>query len=52
MARPPISLSKITFVDQGANVLFFIAELTQHLPPKGVHYIRRYGLYSSRTRST
>jgi hypothetical protein len=30
----------------------FIAELTQHLPPKGVHYLRRYGLYSSRTRST
>jgi hypothetical protein len=29
----------------------FIAELTQHVPPKGVHYIRRYGLYSSRTRS-
>ena len=29
----------------------FIAELTAHIPPKGVHYIRRYGLYSSRTRS-
>ena len=71
MARPPISLSKVTLEEQGANVLFhtkynpyfrqslklfavtdFIAELTQHLPPKGVHYIRRYGLYSSRTRST
>ncbi len=28
----------------------FIALLTQHLPPKGVQYIRRYGLYSSRSR--
>lgn len=26
----------------------FLAELTQHVPPKGVHLIRRYGLYSSR----
>jgi len=71
MARPPISLSKVTLQEQGANAIFhakynpyfhqslklfavtdFIAELTQHLPPKGLHYIRRYGLYSSRTRST
>ena len=28
----------------------FIAELTQHLPPKGARYIRYYGLYSSRAR--
>ncbi len=28
----------------------FIAKLTQHIPPKGVHLIRYYGLYSSRTR--
>jgi len=28
--------------------LDFIAELTQHIPPKGVQLIRRYGLYSSR----
>ena len=28
----------------------FIALLTQHLPPKGAQYIRRYGLYSSRIR--
>ena len=28
----------------------FIALLTQHLPPKGAQYIRRYGLYSSRSR--
>lgn len=28
----------------------FLAELTQHIPPKGVHLIRRYGLYSSRTK--
>ena len=27
----------------------FLAELTQHIPPKGVQLIRRYGLYSSRT---
>ena len=26
----------------------FIAELTQHIPPKHKHYIRYYGLYSSR----
>jgi hypothetical protein len=77
MARPPISLAKVTLEEQGAKVLFhttynpyfgeslklfavtdYIAEpmvhasgLTAHIPPKGVHYIRRYGLYSSRTRS-
>jgi len=70
MARPPISLAKVTLEEQGAKVLFhttynpyfgenlklfavtdFIAELTAHIPPKGVHYIRRYGVYSSRTRS-
>jgi hypothetical protein len=28
----------------------FIAELTQHLPPKHKHLIRYYGLYSSRTK--
>ena len=28
----------------------FIAELTQHIPPKGARYIRYYGLYSSRAR--
>ena len=28
----------------------FIAELTQHLPPKNKQCIRRYGLYSSRNR--
>jgi hypothetical protein len=30
----------------------FIAELTAHIPPKGTHYIRRYGLYASRARGT
>jgi hypothetical protein len=30
------------------NALDFLAELTQHIPPKGVQLIRRYGLYSSR----
>jgi len=54
MARPPISLSKVTLEEQGASVLFhtnfrqslklfaitdFIAELPQYLPPKGVHDI-------------
>jgi len=39
----------------GENFKFFdaldlIAELTAHIPPKGKQYIRRYGLYSSRTR--
>ena len=28
----------------------FLAELTQHIPPKGIQYIRRYGLYASRTK--
>ena len=28
----------------------FIALLTQHIAPKGVQYLRRYGLYSSRSR--
>ena len=28
----------------------FLAELTQHIPPKSIQYIRRYGLYASRTR--
>jgi hypothetical protein len=28
----------------------FLAELTQHIPPKGFQYIRRYGLYASRIR--
>jgi hypothetical protein len=32
------------------DVLDFIAELTAHIPPKNKIYIRRYGLYSSRTR--
>jgi len=30
------------------EALEFIAELTQHIPPKGLQLIRRYGLYSSR----
>jgi len=32
------------------DVLDFLAELTQHLPPRRVQLIRRYGLYSSRTK--
>ena len=34
------------------NACDFLAELTQHIPPKGVQLIRRYGLYSSRTKGT
>jgi len=30
----------------------FLAELTQHIPPKGVQLIRRYGLYSSRIKGS
>jgi len=30
----------------------FIAELSAHIPPKGTHHIRRYGLYASRSRGT
>ena len=73
IARPPISLKKITLEDYHGKVLFhtsyneyfptvgtfrkenlklfdapdFIALLTMHIPQKGVHHIRRYGLYSS-----
>ena len=69
LARPPISLKKVSFESFGGKVLFhtsfneyfkenlklfdaadFIALLTQHLPPKGAQYLRRYGLYSSRSR--
>ena len=28
----------------------FLLELTQHIPPRGSQYIRRYGLYSSRAK--
>ena len=31
--------------------LDFLAELTQHVPPKGLQLIRRYGLYASRTKA-
>ncbi|MBA7716504.1 hypothetical protein ES703_125577 [subsurface metagenome] len=69
IARPPISLKKITLEDYHGKVLFhtsyneyfkenlklfdapdFIALLTMHIPQKGAHHIRRYGLYSSRSR--
>jgi len=30
------------------DALDFLAELTQHVPPKGVRLIRRYWLYSCR----
>ncbi len=32
------------------STMRFISELTQHIPPKGSQYIRRYGLYASRTK--
>ena len=32
------------------DALDFFAELTQHIPPKGLQLIRRYGLYASRTK--
>jgi hypothetical protein len=69
LARPPISLGKVSFESFHGKVLFhtsyrqyfkenlklftaayFIVLLTQHLPPKGVHFLRWYGLYSSRGR--
>jgi hypothetical protein len=41
---------------QGENRYFsgldFIARLTLHIPPKGKHLVRRYGIYSSRGRGT
>jgi len=69
LARPPISLKKVSFESFGGKVLFhtsyseyfkenlklfgaadFVALLAQHIPPKGVQCLRRYGLYSSRGR--
>ena len=41
--RNPVSLKLFKAGD-------FIAELTQHIPPKHKHLIRYYGLYSSRTK--
>jgi hypothetical protein len=32
------------------SVTRFLLELTQHIPPRGSQYIRRYGLYASRTK--
>ena len=29
-----------------------IAQVTLHVPPRGKHLVRRYGLYSSRSRGT
>jgi len=31
-------------------VIRFLLELTQHIPPRGSQYIRRYGFYASRTK--
>lgn len=32
------------------GALDFLAELAQHIPPKRLQLIRRYGLYASRTK--
>ena len=32
------------------SVSRFLLEVTQHVPPRGSQYIRRYGLYASRTK--
>jgi len=32
------------------DALDFLAELTQHIPPRRLQLIRRYGLYASRTK--
>jgi len=32
------------------SVSRFLLEVTQHIPPRGSQYIRRYGLYASRTK--
>jgi NDP-sugar pyrophosphorylase family protein len=32
------------------SVMRFLLELTQHVPARGSQYIRRYGLYASRTK--
>ena len=34
------------------SCLDFIAQLTLHIPPRGMHLLRRFGLYSSRGRGT
>ena len=34
------------------SCLDFIAQVTLHIPPRGRHLVRRYGLYSSRGRGT
>ena len=38
--------------EQYFSGLDFIARLTLHIPPKGKHLVRRYGVYSSRSRGT
>ena len=38
--------------DRYFSGLDFIAQLTLHIPPKGKHLVRRYGIYSSRARGT
>ena len=38
-------------LDGGFDAFDFLAELTKHVPPKGVQLIRCYGLYASLTRA-
>ena len=33
------------------SVTRFLLEMTQHIPPRGLQYIRRYGLYAPRRRT-
>jgi hypothetical protein len=36
---------------EAVPVTRFLLELTQHIPPRGSQYIRRYGLYASKPRA-
>jgi hypothetical protein len=49
----PFSVRRDTYFKENLKLfppLDFIAERTQHIPPLGMQYIRRYGIYSSRGR--
>jgi hypothetical protein len=35
---------------ESVSLTRFLLELTQHIPPRGSQYIRRYGLYASRAK--
>jgi hypothetical protein len=51
MTRCPFSLSRLVKVSfQILEPLDFLAEFSQHIPPKGSHLIRYYGWYSNKSR--